>query len=141
MKKSRIENEQVVSLLSIRPRYNRAIMAISGISYVAVWSKDLSANRHVFANVLELPIAYEDENIVVFDTDGAQLVLQRAIGADLHLDGSVQFGFSVEALEDVTRALQDARQTIELDQEELGLKQRVTVLRLPSGQSVEFIGE
>ena len=116
-------------------------MAVSGISYVAVWSKDLSANRHVFANVLELPIAYEDENIVVFETDGAQLVLQRAIGADAHLDGSVQFGFNVDALDDVTKALQDAQQTIELDQEDLGMQQRVTVLRLPSGQSVEFIGE
>lgn len=116
-------------------------MAVMGISYVAVWSKDLSANRHVFANVLELPIAYEDDNIVVFETAGAQLVLQRAIGADEHLDGSVQFGLAVNALDHVTRALQQARQTIELDQEDLGMKQRVTVLRLPSGQSVEFVGE
>jgi hypothetical protein len=116
-------------------------MAVQGISYVAVWSKDLSANRHVFANVLELPIAYEDESIVVFETDGAQLVLQRAAGADEHLDGTIQFGFNVSALDDVTKALQDAGQTIELNQEDLGLKHRVTVLRLPSGQSVEFTGE
>lgn len=116
-------------------------MSVLGISYVAVWSKDLTVNRHVFANVLEMPIAYEDDNIVVFETDGAQLVLQRAIGADAHLDGSVQFGFNVDALDAVTKSLQDAQQTIELNQEELGLKQRVTVLRLPSGQSVEFIGE
>lgn len=116
-------------------------MAVLGISYVAVWSKSLAANRHVFANVLELPIAYEDENIVVFETDGAQLVLQRAVGADEHLDGTVQFGFQVSELESVTQALLDAGQTIELNQEELSLRQRVTVLRLPSGQSVEFIGE
>lgn len=116
-------------------------MAVTGISYVAVWSKDLAANRHVFANVLELPIAYEDDDIVVFETDGAQLVLQRAIGADEHLDGTVQFGFHVGELDTITKALQDAKQTIELNQEDIGMKQRVTVLRLPSGQSVEFIGE
>lgn len=116
-------------------------MPVVGISYVAVWSKDLAANRHVFANVLELPIAYEDENIVVFETDGAQLVLQRAIGADERLDGTVQFGFNVTGLEALTQALAEAGQAIELNQEDLGMKQRVTVLRLPSGQAVEFIGE
>ncbi|MCS7055016.1 MAG: hypothetical protein NZM18_02410 [Thermoflexales bacterium] len=116
-------------------------MPVLGISYVAVWSKNLAANRHVFANVLELPIAYEDENIVVFGTDGAQLVLQRAVGADEHLDGTIQFGFNVTDLEALTRALAEAGQTIALDQEDLGLRQRVTVLRLPSGQLVEFIGE
>jgi hypothetical protein len=116
-------------------------MAVLGISYVAVWSKNLAANRHVFANVLELPIAYEDDGIVVFETDGAQLVLQRAAGADEHLDGTIQFGFNVSELDAVTKALLDAGQTIELDQEDLGMQQRVTVLRLPSGQSVEFIGE
>lgn len=120
--------------------YNRH-MPVLGISYVAVWSKNLAANRHVFANVLELPIAYEDENIVVFGTDGAQLVLQRAVGADEHLDGTIQFGFNVTDLEALTRALAEAGQTIALDQEDLGLRQRVTVLRLPSGQLVEFIGE
>ncbi len=116
-------------------------MPVLGISYVAVWSKNLAANRHVFANILELPIAYEDENIVVFETDGAQLVLQRATGIDEHLDGTIQFGFNVTELEALTRALVEAGQTIELDQEDLGMKQHVTVLRLPSGQSVEFIGE
>ncbi|PJF48036.1 MAG: VOC family protein [Chloroflexi bacterium] len=116
-------------------------MPIRGISYVAIWSKDLAANRHIFANVLELPIAYEDEHIVVFETDGAQLVLQRATGADEHLDGTIQFGFDVTDLETLTRALVEAGQTIELDREDLGMKQHVTVLRLPSGQSVEFIGE
>ncbi len=116
-------------------------MAVTGISYVAVWSTDLTANRHVFANVLQLPIAYEDDDIVVFETDGAQLVLQRAVGADAHLDGTVQFGFHVGELDTITKALQDAKQTIELNQEDIGMKQRVTVLRLPSGQSVEFIGE
>jgi catechol 2,3-dioxygenase-like lactoylglutathione lyase family enzyme len=116
-------------------------MAVLGISYVAVWSKNLAANRHVFANVLELPIAYEDDSIVVFETDGTQLVLQRAADADAHLDGTIQFGFNVSELDAVTKSLQDAGQTIELDQEDLGMKQRVTVLRLSSGQSVEFIGE
>lgn len=118
-----------------------ARMAVLGISYVAVWSKNLAANRHVFANVLELPIAYEDDSIVVFETDGAQLVLQRATGADEHLDGTVQFGFNVSELDAITKSLHDDGQTIELDQEDLGMKQRVTVLRLSSGQSVEFIGE
>jgi catechol 2,3-dioxygenase-like lactoylglutathione lyase family enzyme len=115
-------------------------MPVLGISYVAVWSKNLAANRHVFANVLELPIAYEDDDIVVFETNGAQLVLQRATGADEHLDGTIQFGFDVAGLDSITQALIAAGQKIELDQEELGMERRVTVLRLPSGQAVEFIG-
>lgn len=120
--------------------YNRA-MPVLGVSYIAVWSKDLAANRHVFANVLELPIAYEDEDIVVFETDGAQLVLQRATGVDEHLDGTVQFGFSVTDLDGLTEALAADGQVITLDREELGIEQRrVTVLRLPSGHTVEFIG-
>lgn len=77
----------------------------------------------------------------MFETDGAQLVLQRATGADERLDGTIQFGFNVTELESLTRALVEAGQTIELDREDLGMKQHVTVLRLPSGQSVEFIGE
>lgn len=131
--------KQIFSIPS-SSRYNLC-MAVLGISYVAVWSKNIAANRHVFANVLEFPIAYEDEDIVVFETDGAQLVLQRATGADEHLDGTVQFGFNVNTLNDVTKVLLDAGQTIELNQEELSMKRRVTVLRLPSGQAVEFIGE
>ena len=117
-------------------------MPVQGISYVAVWSKDLAANRHVFVNVLELPIAYEDENIVVFETEGAHLVLQRATGADEHLDGTIQLGFSVTDLDDLTEALAADGQVIALDREELGIEQqRVTVLRLPSGHTVEFIGK
>lgn len=111
------------------------------VSYVSIWSKDFAANRDVFANVLQVPISYEDANIVVFSTRGAQLVLQRAVGADATLDGTVQFGLHVPNLEKITAALREANQTIELDQEELGMTQRVTVLRLPSGQTVEFIGE
>jgi catechol 2,3-dioxygenase-like lactoylglutathione lyase family enzyme len=110
------------------------------ISYVSIWSRDFSANRNVFVNVLKMPVSYEDENIVVLDTGGAQLVLQRAIGADESLDGSIQFGVQVSKLDEVTQSLQDARQTIELDQEDLGHQQRVTVLRLPSGHTVEFVG-
>ena len=111
------------------------------VSYVSIWSKDFAANRAVFANTLQVPISYEDANIVVFNTRGAQLVLQRAVGADAHLDGTIQFGLHVSNLEKITAALREAKQTIELDQEDLGMTQRVTVLRLPSGQTVEFIGE
>lgn len=119
--------------------YNRS-MAVLGISYVTVWSKDLAANRHIFANVLEIPIAYEDENIVVFETGSAQLVLQRAVGADAELDGTVQFGLSVTQMDDLVQVLAENDQTLEIDREELGMGQRVTVLRLPSGQRVEFVG-
>ncbi len=116
-------------------------MAVSGISYVAIWAKDLTENRHLFANVLALPIAYEDENIVVFQTDGAQLVLQRAVGADAHLDGTVQFGLVAHDLDAISDALRLGGYQIELDREELSMSQRVMVLRLPSGQLVEFVGE
>jgi hypothetical protein len=116
-------------------------MAVLGISYVAVWSKDLTQNRNLFANILELPISYEDEDIVVFETDGAQLVLQRAKGPDEHLDGTVQFGFNVSKLDEITDALKAGGNNIELDREDLGMQQRVTAVRLSSGQSVEFIGD
>ena len=116
-------------------------MNATQISYVAVWSKDLESNRAVFANILGIPIAYEDENVVVFHTEGAQLVLQRAVDADAELDGTVQFGFSVDNLDQVTDALKAGNLTIDLDREELTTQQRVTVLRLKSGQAVEFTGE
>jgi catechol 2,3-dioxygenase-like lactoylglutathione lyase family enzyme len=110
------------------------------ISYVSIWSKDFAKNRDVFAGVLQVPIAYEDADIVVFETTGAQLVLQRAVGADESLDGTVQFGFDVGNLDRVTHALRQAKQQIELDQENLSENHRVTVLRLPGGQTVEFVG-
>jgi hypothetical protein len=110
------------------------------VSYVSIWSKDFAANRDVFANVLQIPISYEDDDIVVFATTGAQLVLQRAVDADAALDGTIQFGLNVKNLDKVTAALRAAQQNIELDQEELSHTQRVTVLRLPSGQTVEFVG-
>jgi hypothetical protein len=110
------------------------------ISYVSLWSKNFLGNRDVFANVLEIPISYEDEDIVVFETEGAQLVLQRAVGVDESLDGTIQFGIHVKHLDKITRALETAGHRIELDQEDLG-QQRVTVLRLPSGHTVEFVGK
>lgn len=119
--------------------YNRT-MSDFQVSYVSIWSKDFVANRTVFASVLQIPISYEDENIVVFATQGAQVVLQRAVGSDESLDGTVQFGLNVGDLEKTTRALREANQKIELDQEDIGFAQRVTVLRLPSGQTVEFVG-
>jgi hypothetical protein len=110
------------------------------VSYVSIWSKDFAANRDVFANVLRIPISYEDENIVVFATGGAQLVLQRAVDADAELDGSIQFGLHVNGLERITDALHKAGLDVTLDREDLGHTQGVTVLRLPSGQTVEFVG-
>jgi len=110
------------------------------VSYVSIWSKDFAANRDVFANVLRIPISYEDENIVVFATGGVQLVLQRAVDADADLDGSIQFGLHVDGLERITDALHKAGLDVTLDREDLGHTQGVTVLRLPSGQTVEFVG-
>ncbi len=115
-------------------------MPVIGISYVTVWSKDLAANRHLFANVLEIPIAYEDENIVAFETGSTLLVLQRATGADAELDGTLQFGLNVSQMDAIVEALKQNGVQLELDREELGLEQRVTVLRLPSGQRVELVG-
>jgi catechol 2,3-dioxygenase-like lactoylglutathione lyase family enzyme len=111
------------------------------ISYIALWSKDLAANRNVFANLLGIPIVYEDENVVVFQTEGTQLVLQRAVDADADLDGTIQFGFSVDDLDGVTHVLEMDGQNLPVSREELDHNQRVTVLRLPSGQRVEFIGQ
>lgn len=116
-------------------------MAVLGISYVTVWSKDITANRHLFANILELPIAYEDENIVVFETGNTQLVLQRAIGADADLDGTVQFALGVTHMDELVQSLMENNHSLEIDREDLGMSQRITALRLPSGQRVEFIGE
>ena len=116
-------------------------MNTTQISHVAIWSKDLRANRTVFANILGLPIAYEDDNVVVFQTEGAQLVLQRAIDADAELDGTIQIGFSVDNLDQVTEALKAGDLTVDIDREEITQNQRVTALRLKSGQSVEFTGE
>ncbi len=116
-------------------------MNTTQVSYVALWSKDLEANRSVFANILGIPIAYEDDNVVVFQTDGAQLVLQRAIDANAELDGTVQFGISVDNLDQATEALKAGNLTIDIDREEIAQNQRVTILRLKSGQSVEITGE
>lgn len=111
------------------------------VSYVSIWSKDFAANRDVFANVLRIPISYEDEDICVFATGGAQLVLQRAVDADAALDGSIQFGLHVADLGRVTEALRRADLDVALDREDLGQSQGMTVLRLPLGQTVEFVGE
>ncbi len=116
-------------------------MNTTQVSYVALWSKDLEANRSVFANILGIPIAYEDENVVVFQTEGAQLVLQRAVDANAELDGTVQFGISVDNLDQVTEALKADHLTIDIDREDITQTQRVTILRLTSGQFVEITGE
>jgi catechol 2,3-dioxygenase-like lactoylglutathione lyase family enzyme len=116
-------------------------MISNQISYIALWSRDLDKNRGIFANLLGIPIVYEDDNVVVFQTEGTQLVLQRATGADANLDGTIQFGFEVDDLDDVTQTLESNGQEIAVNRENLDPAQRVTVLRLPSGQSVEFIGK
>ena len=111
------------------------------ISYIALWSKDLDANRGVFANLLGIPIVYEDDNVVVFQTEGTQLVLQRARDADANLDGSIQVGFEVDDLDSLTQRLQNNGQSIVFDREKLDPDQRVTMVRLPGGQSIELIGK
>lgn len=116
-------------------------MITNQISYIAVWSKDLTINRGIFANLLGIPIVYEDENVVVFQTEGTQLVLQRATDADANLDGTIQFGFEVDDLDSVTQVLENAGQVLSVNREQLELNQRVTILKLASGQSVEFIGK
>jgi catechol 2,3-dioxygenase-like lactoylglutathione lyase family enzyme len=116
-------------------------MISNRISYIALWSKDLAVNRSIFANLLGISIAYEDDNVVVFQTEGTQLVLQRATDADANLDGTIQFGFEVDNLDEVTQTLESNGQVIALNREELDPDQRVTVLKLPSGQNVEFIGK
>jgi catechol 2,3-dioxygenase-like lactoylglutathione lyase family enzyme len=111
------------------------------ISYIALWSKDLDPNRGVFANLLGIPIVYEDENVVVFQTEGTQLVLQRARDADANLDGTVQVGFEVDDLDTLTQRLHTNGQAITMNREKLDPDQRVTAVRLPGGQSIELIGK
>ncbi len=116
-------------------------MTTRQISYIALWSKDLDANRGIFANLLGFPIVYEDADVVVFQTEGAQLVLQRARDADANLDGSIQIGFEVEDLDSLTQRLQNNGQMIMVNREKLDPGQRVTVVRLPGGQNIELIGK
>ncbi len=116
-------------------------MITKQISYIALWSKELDANRGIFANLLGIPIVYEDENVVVFQTEGTQLVLQRARDADANLDGTIQVGFEVEDLDTLTQRLQSNGQTITVNREQLDPDQRVTVVRLPGGQNIELIGK
>ncbi len=116
-------------------------MTARQVSYIALWSKDLDANRSIFANLLGFPIVYENEDVVVFQTEGAQLVLQRARDADVDLDGSIQVGFEVDDLDALTQRLQNNGQTITVNREKLDPDQRVTVVRLPGGQSIELIGK
>lgn len=115
-------------------------MSTQQVSYIALWSQDLEANRGVLANLLGLPIVYEDENVVVFHTEGTQLVLQRATDADADLHGTVRIGFEVDDLDTLTTRLESNGQEIALNRENLDPDQRMTVLRLPSGQCIEFIG-
>ena len=65
----------------------------------------------------------------------------RAIGADAGLAGTVGFGFDVDNVEDLSNQLRADGQTLDVDLEQFDNQQRVTALRLPSGQLVEFVGD
>ena len=84
-----------------------------------------------------LRVWWDEEQLV---TSELSLVLQRAIDADVSLDGSIQFGLHVDSLARTTEVLHQANLDVTLDREDLGHRQGVTVLRLPSGQTVEFVG-
>ena len=109
------------------------------IDFVSLWSKDLDKQKRFFTEVLEIEAIYEDENVVIFNLEGTRLVLQRAVGEDSHLDGCTRFGFLADDLDELTEHLRSSRVDLVDDRKNISQSQRVTVIELPGGQTLEFI--
>jgi catechol-2,3-dioxygenase len=109
------------------------------IDFVSLLSKDLEPQKSFFTDILGLEALYEDENMVVFNLEGTRLVIQRALEDEHTMDGQTRFGFLADDLDELTEHMAGSKVEILDDRKQISPSQRVTVVRLPGGQELEFI--
>ena len=112
---------------------------ITEIGYIKLWCADLNGTRAFFTKLAGLPIAFEDENVIIFGMHGTQLILQRAEGENEFRAGTMQIGFYMDTLDNLLRDLRQSDLHLGIERMLIEAEQPSTRVRTPSGQFVEFI--
>jgi extradiol dioxygenase family protein len=112
---------------------------ISEVGYVTIWCAELTGTREFFKEVVGLPIAFENSDVVVFGIQGTQLVLHRAYGENEFRAGTVQIGFYVDKLDPLLRKLRQSSTHLSIERMVIEAEQPLASVRMPGGQYAEFV--
>jgi len=81
-------------------------MRLRNLSYVTLWAVNFDQEKHLYKEILGLPVAQENDNFIMFDTKGSRLafhLLKKGSRLDRQ---TVELHFEVDDVDEVYSALQ-----------------------------------
>ncbi len=81
-------------------------MRLRNLSYVTLWAVNFDQEKHLYKEILGLPVAQEKDNFIMFDTKGSRLafhLLKKGSRLDRQ---TVELHFEVDDVDEVYSALQ-----------------------------------
>ena len=81
-------------------------MRLRNLSYVTLWAVNFDQEKNLYKEILGLPVAQENDNFIMFDTQGSRLafhLLKKGSRLDRQ---TVELHFEVDDVDEVYSALQ-----------------------------------
>src|SRR5881397_3740157 len=77
-----------------RQSWKKRIMILRTFSYLTLWVVRFDETKTLYKDILGIPVAQENENFIMFDTEGSKLAFHRLkkaprlerLTAELHLE-------------------------------------------------------
>ena len=115
-------------------------MRLRKLAYVTLWVVKFEEVKTLYRDVLGLPVAQENENFIMFDTEGSRLAFHRApksaplnrLTAELHLE--------VKDVDQIFAALQAKGVKFEEKPANRPWGTRMASIRDPEGYRIELVG-
>jgi catechol 2,3-dioxygenase-like lactoylglutathione lyase family enzyme len=115
-------------------------MKLNSISYITLWAVNFDEMVVFYRDMLELPVAYSDENFIQFATQGTKLYLHRLGTAPPLREHTVEIHFNVPDVDAAYQELVGRGADFEEAPANRPWGARMAAFRDPEGYSIEIVG-
>ena len=115
-------------------------MRLRNLSYVTLWAVNFDQEKHLYKEILGLPVAQENDNFIVFDSKGSRLafhLLKKGSRLDRQ---TVELHFEVDDVDEVYSALQRKGVKFAVKPANRPWGNRMASFRDAEGYVVEIVG-
>ncbi len=115
-------------------------MRLRKLSYLTLWAVHFDEAKRLYKEILGLPVAEENENFIMFETEGSRLALHKLKKAPPIQRPTIELHLEVRDVDDTFTALQAKGVKFEAKPANRPWGTRMASFHDPEGYKVELVG-
>ncbi len=115
-------------------------MRLRSLPYVTLWAVQFDNAKKLYKDTLGLPVAEENENFIMFETEGGRLALHRLGKAPRIERPTVELHFEVNDVDEIFTSLQSKGVKFKEKPANRPWGTRMASFADPEGYTVEIVG-